>query len=196
MAQSFINRADLPLGIRNNNAGNLRPLYIGIWEGQIGTNGGFAVFEDMGWGVRAFATNLYTSINKRGTDTLRKYIERYLAGEPAQNVNNYLNYVTSRTGIKPDDKIPTDIESIKKLLRAQFEMENGKKNADLITDDDIEVGLSRLRSDIASFFNATKIYVQNFSQPNNKTIRYTLIGGILIAISIYSYFIYKKRFIK
>jgi hypothetical protein len=195
MAQSFINRPDLPLGLRNNNVGNLRPLRVGIWEGQIGTNGGFVVFQDVGWGIRAFATNFYTSINKHKTDTLRKYISRY-APESENDTLRYINYVSSKTGINPDQQIPRDAESLKKILRAQIEMENGKKFADMITDQDIETGISRLSSPVASFFNATKIYIENFSQENNKTIRYGLIGGILLGVSIYSYFIYKKRLIK
>jgi hypothetical protein len=195
MAQSFINRPDLPLGLRNNNVGNLRPLRVGIWEGQIGTNGGFVVFQDVGWGIRAFATNFYTSINKHKTDTLRKYISRY-APESENDTLRYINYVSSKTGINPDQQIPRDAESLKKILRAQIEMENGKKFADMITDQDIETGISRLSSPVASFFNATKIYIENFTQENNKTIRYGLIGGILLGVSIYSYFIYKKRLIK
>ena len=195
MAQSFLNRTDLAIGLRNNNVGNLRPLSVGIWEGQIGTNGGFVVFKDVAWGIRAFATNFYTSINKHKTDTLRKYISRY-APESENDTLKYINYVSSQAGINPDQQIPRDAESLKKILRAQIEMENGKKNADLITDADIDEGISRLSSPIASFFNATKIYIQNFTEANNKTFRYGLVGGILIAIGVYSYLIYKKKLVK
>ena len=195
MAQSFLNRADLPLGLRNNNLGNLRPLGVGIWEGQIGVNSGFVVFKDVAWGIRAFATNFYTSINKHKTDTLTKYIRRY-APESENDTLTYINYVAAKAGINPDQQLPRDKETLKKILRAQIEMENGKRFADMITDQDIEEGISRLSSPVASFFNATKIYIQNFTEANNKTVRYGLIGGIVISIGVYSYLIYKKKLVK
>ena len=190
MAQSFINGSNLPLGLRNNNVGNLRPISVGTWEGQINVNGGFVVFKDVGWGIRAFATNLYTSINRYGTDTLRKYISRY-APESENKTRQYLDYITQKALITPDEKIPTDVDSIKKILRAQMEIEIGKQYADMVTEEDINEGLSRLSSPIASFFNAVGIYFQS-----NKKANYAVLGGALIAATGYMYYLYKKGIIK
>ena len=190
MAQSFINGTNIPLGLKNNNVGNLRPVSVGTWEGQIGVNGGVSVFKDVGWGIRAFATNLYTSINRYGADTLRKYITRY--APPYQNdTAEYIRLMTQKTGINPDVKIPTDVDSIKKILRAQMEIEIGKQYADMVTEEDINEGLSRLSSPVASFFNAVGIYFQS-----NKKANYAVIGLALIAATSYMYYLYKKGIIK
>ena len=71
MAQSFINYVDAPLGLRNNNPGNIRDMGI-CWEGKIGSNKGFVVFNDVAWGIRAMIVNFHTSITIYGNDTLRK----------------------------------------------------------------------------------------------------------------------------
>jgi hypothetical protein len=190
MAQSFINRSDLPLGLRNNNPGNLRPS-SGAWQGQIGTNQNFVVFEDISWGIRAFATNFYSSVKKHNTDTIRKYIKRY-APESENDTNTYIKYVSDSVGISADEPIPTDMETLKKILRAQMEVELGKRNADLVTDEDINEGLSKLDSPIASFFGSLGVIYKN----NEKKVNYAIIGATLIGLSAYVYLLYKKRIIK
>lgn len=188
MAQSFINRSG-PIGFRNNNPGNLRDSGT-TWEGKTGANGGFVVFDDVGWGIRAFATNFYTSITRYGTDTLRKYINRY--APPNENdTEGYIQYVSNKTGIQPDEKLPTDLESVKSILRAQFEQEIGPQYAALITDDDINEGLSRLSTPIASFFSAVGVFYKS----NKKTVNYAVIGVIIIAITGYVYYLKKKKII-
>ena len=191
MAQTFIGRTNLPLGLRNNNVGNLRPLSNDTWQGQIGVNQGFVVFDDVAWGIRAFATNLYTSITKYKTDTLRKYINRY-APQSENDTTKYLNHIVDSTNISADEKIPTDIQSIKNILRSQMEVELGKQYADMVTDADIDEGLSRLNSPAASFFSAVGVFYKS----NKKKINYTVIGAIIIGLSAYTYFLYKKGLLK
>lgn len=189
MAQSFINHAGGPIGLRNNNPGNLVDSGT-TWEGKIGSNGGFVVFDDVAWGIRAFATNLYSSITRYGTDTLRKYITRY--APPNENdTEGYITYVSQKTGIGPDETIPNDVDTLKSILRAQFEMEIGQQYAALITDDDINEGISRLNSPAASFFSAVKV----FYKTNQKSINYGTIGLILIGISGYIYYLKKKKIV-
>ena len=188
MAQSFINNAG-PIGLRNNNPGNLRDTGT-AWEGKIGSNGGFVVFDDVAWGIRAFATNLYSSITKYGTDTLRKYITRY-APENENDTKIYIDYVSQSTGISPDDKIPNDVDTLRNILRAQFEIEIGQQYAALITDDDINEGLSRLGSPAASFFSAIGVFYKS----NKKTINYGTIGIILFGIAGYVYYLKKKKIV-
>jgi hypothetical protein len=154
MAQSFINYVDLPLGLRNNNPGNIRDVGIG-WEGKIGSNKGFVVFDDVSWGVRAMMINLHTSITIHGNDTLRKYITRY--APPLENdTAQYIQIVSQKTGIESNEKIHFDFEMLKLILRAQFDVEIGPKYSALITNEDIYEGFSRLNINVTSFFNGNK----------------------------------------
>ena len=151
MAQSFIDYVDAPLGLRNNNPGNLRDVGIG-WEGKIGSNKNFVVFEDVSWGIRAMVINFHTSITIHGNYTLHNYITRY--APPIENDSaKYIQIVSQKTGIAPSEKIHFDFEKLKLILRAQFDVEIGPKYSELITNEDVYEGFSRLNNNVASFFN-------------------------------------------
>jgi len=154
MAQSFINLVDAPLGLRNNNPGNLRDIGIG-WDGKIGSNKGFVVFEDVSWGIRAMIINFHTSITIHGNDTLRKYISRY--APPQENdTEQYIQIVSQKTGIEQNEKIQFNFDTLKLILRAQFDVEIGPQFAALITNEDMNEGISRLNNHVSSFFNGIK----------------------------------------
>ena len=151
MAQSFINYVGIPLGLRNNNPGNIRDAGID-WKGKIGSNKGFVIFDDVSWGIRAIIVNLHTSITIHGNDTLRKYITRY--APPIENdLAKYIQIVSQKTGIAPNEKIHFDFEKLMLILRAQFDVEIGPQFAVLITNEDMNEGISRLNNHVASFFN-------------------------------------------
>ena len=152
MAQSFINYVDAPLGFRNNNPGNIRDVGIG-WEGKIGSNKGFVVFDDVAWGIRAMMINLHTSITVHGNNTLRKYISRY-APPQENNTEQYIYFVSQKTGIEPNEKIQFDFDKLKLILCAQFDVEIGPQYSALITNEDVIEGISGLSNNVASFFNA------------------------------------------
>ena len=162
MAQSFLNRNDVPVGLQNNNIGNLRG--SDAWEGKIGmsASGGYVQFADISWGIRAFLVNLYTQISKYGLDTPKKYLDKY-APSFENDTANYIQKFTSDLGISENDKIPTDTNSLRKIVRSQMEMELGTKYADLITDEDIDLGISRLNNKVLSFFGASVIFAKNLS---------------------------------
>ena len=151
MAQSFINYVDAPLGLRNNNPGNIRDVGIG-WEGKIGSNKEFVVFDDVAWGIRAMMINFHTSITIHGNDTLYKYITQY--APPIENdTAKYIQIVSQKTGIAPNEKIHFNLEKLKFILYAQFDVEIGPKYSALITNEDVIQGFSRLSNNVASFFN-------------------------------------------
>jgi len=188
MAQSFLNYNTGPIGFRNNNPGNLRANNTS-WEGKIGEKGGFVVFDDVAWGIRATATNFHSSITRHGTNTLRKYITRY--APPFENdTNAYIKFVSEKTGIDPDETLPNDLESLKKILKAQFQMEIGTKYEALITENDYNEGISRLSSPVASFFKAVGVVYKN----NPKKINFSIIA-IILGIAGYVYYIKKKKII-
>ncbi len=150
MAQSFINYVDAPLGLRNNNPGNIRDLGIG-WEGKIGSNKGFVVFDDVAWGIRAMMIILHTSITIHGNDTLRKYILLY--APPQENdTEQYIFIVSQKTRIESNEKIDFNFDKLKLILFAQFDVEIGPKYSALITNEDVHEAFSRLNINVASFF--------------------------------------------
>ncbi len=151
MAQSFLNYFEIPLGLRNNNPGNIRDMGI-CWEGKIGCKKGFVVFDDIAWGIRAMIINFHTSITIHGNDTLRKYITRY--APPQENdTEQYIYIVSKKTGIGSNKKIEYDFDKLKLILLAQFDVEIGPQYSTLITNEDVHEAFSRLNINVASFFN-------------------------------------------
>lgn len=144
MARSFIGRYDLPLGIRNNNPGNL--MYNGDqWQGMTGivttSAGQYYQFENILWGIRAMATDLRSKIN-RGLNTITKIIEVYAPRTAHANATDaYILYVSSRTGINANSALQANASTLKLLVRAMINFENGTAGA-IITDQEITEGIS------------------------------------------------------
>lgn len=90
------------IATRNNNPGNLRS-----GPGQIGTNGGFAVFPDMATGWAALDGQINLNISRGLT------LSEFFAGKPgvyagyapsadSNNPANYAAFVAGQTGIDPN----------------------------------------------------------------------------------------------
>lgn len=187
MAQSFLGRNDLPVGLRNNNVGNLRG--DTAWQGKVGMSetGNYVQFSDIAWGIRAFLTNLYTQINKYGLDTPIKYISKYApSGDAQNNPTQYATKLANDLGIGINDKIPTNNDSLRIIVRSQMEEELGKKYANLITDDDVNEGISLLNDKVLSFFGATAIFAKNNS---------TAIILITLSLAAYIYWLKTKKIV-
>jgi hypothetical protein len=150
MATSFLGRNDLHIGLRNNNPGNLRPPSGLPWEGQTGTNGGFAVFKDLTYGIRALAIDLGNAI-KEGYGTITDLITHY-APPNENNTQAYINAVSDYTGLAPDDPIPADLDTLKSLVLAIADHENGSKEAALIPDQDVNDGLRLIHENLLQYF--------------------------------------------
>ena len=133
----------LPLGLRNNNPGNVRPLgKRQIWVGQTGTNKGFAVFKDISYGIRAIVKNAVTQITKRGNNTVAKYVTAY--APPSQNdTQKYILAVADVLNLKPNDVIQITFDNIKNLVRIHMQTEIGSFHKN-ITDEDIRDGILKL----------------------------------------------------
>lgn len=150
MAQSFLNRSDLPPGLRNNNPGNLRP---GIdWQGMIGTNGGFIVFKDIAWGIRAMATDIGNDIRLDGLNTLKKLIYEY--APPSENdTEGYISNMIVYTGFSRDQVLPISEYTLLKLIRGFIKVEVGREYSNLVTDADIQEGVALVNDDLKEYFN-------------------------------------------
>lgn len=137
MAKSFLNNSSVPLGLRNNNPGNL---VTGInWQGLIGSNGRFCVFENIAWGIRALATDLRTDINQ-GQNTIAAIITEF-APPSENNTAAYIAAVASSTGINPYSALTADRNTLKKLVRGIMNVELGANYSAMLTDADIFEGI-------------------------------------------------------
>lgn len=83
-------------GVRNANPGNIRKSKD-QWEGAIGDDGAFVIFDSPESGVRALAKNLQ-SYGRQGYDSIEKIINRW--APPSENdTQSYIDSVVSATGI-------------------------------------------------------------------------------------------------
>lgn len=175
MANSFIGRTDLPLGLRNNNPGNIRPGEA--WQGMTGTNGGFVVFQDITWGTRALATDLANKITNDGLTTITAIINVY--APPSENdTQAYINAVSADTGIDANAQLGLDTGTLHSLIRAIMNHENGDAASALVTDADIDQGISMMSGSLQQLFSAATIAVENPTTPGGLLV----IGGLAVLL--------------
>jgi len=155
MAQSFLNIPGLPLGLRNNNPGNLRPLSNGQkWLGEIApdTTNNFSRFQNVAYGLRAMITDITGDIVNDGRNTLRKLITAY--APPNENdTAAYIATVSSLTGLAPDAIIPVSTYWITKIIVAKMNVELGYNYAGKISGSDISEAFSLLSDKVKSWLS-------------------------------------------
>jgi len=145
MSKDYRGQNQYPPGIRNNNPGNLRP--GDKWQGMTGVSPqNFVIFEDVAFGLRALGTDISNKVF-RGLDTIAKIIEVY-APRMENNTDAYISAVTVMTGIGKDQKIVLSKEVLKKIMRAIVNHEIGAQYSGMITDADIDEGISKMSSTI------------------------------------------------
>lgn len=119
----------------NNNPNNIRKSKD-QWQGLVGDKGGFVVFDTPEAGTRAAVKNMMTQAS-RGDDTLSKLITR-LSPPNENDTASYIAFVSSKTGINPDDKIdwknPKQVADLMKWVTIQ---EHGQKVYDKYYGDDV-----------------------------------------------------------
>ena len=104
---TFEGNAALPIGIRQNNPGNIRPNPKYTWYGQKGENKGYCVFDFIEDGIRAMAKDLKSKIT-RGLNTIATYIPVYAPPEDNNNTQGYINRVCAATGFTPTETLTPD----------------------------------------------------------------------------------------
>lgn len=121
----------LSRGYRNNNPGNIRLTFDAkgnktFWQGEIeGEDKSFKKFKSMAYGYRAMFVLLNTYM-KNGFNTLVKIINRYAPAEDNNHPLSYINTVSNRSGVKPDEVLKqTDIEKLLKVVAGMSFVENG-----------------------------------------------------------------------
>ncbi|CAB3698074.1 hypothetical protein LMG3458_02497 [Achromobacter deleyi] len=118
-----------PIGIRNNNPGNIRTSGL-EWEGAVGEEGGFVKFDGPIAGGKALIKNLMAYNTKYGLDTVEGIIGRW-APSVENNTSAYVDAVASGMGVGAKD--PLDMRSpavLAKLAGLISRHENGGDHFD------------------------------------------------------------------
>lgn len=112
-------------GVRNSNPGNLRKSKD-QWEGAIGDDGEFVIFDSPESGVRALAKNLQ-SYGRQGYDSIEKIINRW--APPNENdTKSYIDSVVSATGIPATQSLDlSDPDTLSSLAQAISFHETGSR---------------------------------------------------------------------
>lgn len=108
----------LPIGLRNNNPGNIRVSKT-KFRGEIPSDNAFKKFDTIVNGYRAMFVLLRSYNRLYGINTIRGIINRY-APPTENNTRAYIDYVCSCCNIGPDAKI--DFEKMKPLIFIVFAM--------------------------------------------------------------------------
>ena len=108
-----------PLGIRQNNPGNLRS-----W-GDMPQQNGFAVFPTAHAGIQALARQLQL-YGKRGNDTISGIVNTYAPAADHNNVNAYIAALSKQTGYDPNKHLNlNDPATVTALARGIIRHEQG-----------------------------------------------------------------------
>lgn len=155
MANSYLNRASLPRGIRNNNPGNIRK--GNTWRGLVvpGADNSFDQFENIAYGIRALYYTLYTYMTKHNLLSIREIISRW--APPIENkTENYILYVSTKLNRPADSKTGWSKSQFKELTRAIIDMEVGSHiSRQYIKDSDLNEGFSLLPKKIQDYYSGS-----------------------------------------
>tara|TARA_A100001515_G_scaffold75368_2_gene59952 strand:+ start:310 stop:2316 length:2007 start_codon:yes stop_codon:yes gene_type:complete len=135
----------LPLGLRQNNPGNIRPGAGFI--GETGQSGGYAEFGSEEEGLRALARLLGTYSDEYGINTIRGLTSRYAPrSDNRDSFDNYISYLSDRLGMDPDQEF--DLKSMRgDLIPAIVGFEQGSQYGDRYSDDQITRAITAAGTD-------------------------------------------------
>lgn len=86
------------LNVRNNNPLNIRFVESNNWDGQVGENSGFSVFESPEYGFRAAYKLLQTYRNNYGLSSLNEIVARWAPEDDGNHVAGYVDYLAEKLG--------------------------------------------------------------------------------------------------
>lgn len=124
-------------GLRNCNPGNIRRSKV-RYKGEVqpSRDAEFKEFCSMGYGYRAMFVLLDSYRSRYGLCTIRQMLGRY--APPSENfTEGYVRFVSSRTGIAPDEIVNTRAaRDMVPIVAAMSQIENGVP----ATMEDVELG--------------------------------------------------------
>lgn len=127
--------ASLPIGLRINNPGNLRPSSRFRWNGTSDEphstystkSGDFVRFKSIDYGLRAMALNLKNQQRLHGLRTIEGIIGKY-APEIENDTASYIAFVANQTGFAASEKLNLENPSVTvRLMKAMIRMEQGQQ---------------------------------------------------------------------
>ena len=115
-------------GLRNNNPANIR-ISKSNWKGKIpiekNTDGSFEQFINYPYGVRALIKLIYTYYNRYNLQTVEAIITRF-APNNENNTASYILKVSKNLNVKRNQVFSLNASSLKALVLAIDQIENGK----------------------------------------------------------------------
>jgi hypothetical protein len=114
--------AGAPLSVRLNNPGSIRDNPANKWEGQIGSENGFAKFDTVEHGERAQRKLIANQI-RNGYDTPLAWAQHYAPASDGNDPQAYAARVAAGLGIGINDKIP--LGAVPKMAQLSAQVEAG-----------------------------------------------------------------------
>jgi hypothetical protein len=120
MTVSRIGAALISRGYRNNNPGNIRFIARNPWQGQVGNDGGYGIYDTPQNGTRALGHQL----KAYGTNTVNAIITKWAPAADSNNTVAYIADVAAELDI--DASQPFDVNArLADLAAAIARHENG-----------------------------------------------------------------------
>lgn len=118
--------SDQARGIRNKNPLNIEYSEHNNWQGQVGTDGRFVIFEDPKWGFRA-AARILRSYQRRGVNTIHSIVHTFAPNHENAS-DHYASLVSRWTGIDKHQVVDAgDDKTAAAIIRAMARMEVGHR---------------------------------------------------------------------
>ena len=138
-----IKERPLPLGIRNNNPGNLRPYEGELYAGSENIKDNFIVFDSPDSGLRGLARDIKSKVN-RGLNSVESITKVY-APDTENDPINYTNMVVDNLnslGYKVDkdsdiSKLIKDDNFLKDYMKSKMKVELGADYENYYSDETI-----------------------------------------------------------
>ena len=144
MFTNYLNRTDLPRGIRNNNPGNL-VRSNNAWIGKIPYNQSmdtrFEQFIELRYGIRALMRDIYSDITKKNKKTVVELISEF-APDFENNTTAYINTVIKLIGSNIIGELTQD--KMIAICKAIVLVENGSSYSKYISDKDYQDAIAIL----------------------------------------------------
>mgnify|MGYP003133744154 CR=1 FL=1 len=126
----------MQVGQRNKNWLNVRYNANNNWLGQVGSdNNGYAQFEHPLYGLRAADKVLLNYKLRHNLDTVEDVINRFAPPSDDNPTENYINFVSNRTGYNSQAKIDLEDPTVREnLIEAMLAFETPDASADYSSD--------------------------------------------------------------
>ena len=110
-----------PRGIANNNPLNIE--YGDNWQGLTGSDGRFATFESVFYGIRAAGRILKNYRDKYGLKTVTGIVNRWAPPSDNNPTQKYIDFVANNAGVNAD--APLSMADYPRVVAAMIHFENG-----------------------------------------------------------------------